>query len=205
MKVAFYFDPACPWCWVTSRWLLMVSNKRDLDIDWRFFSLAFKNGELDSKTANKNHLPSHRIERVMLAAKKQQASLGDLYTAFGIKHFLSGEEYSDEMIKGVLEQLELSDELIKAADNQTFDEELISSSNEALKIVGQDIGVPTIVFTLEDSRQTGFFGPVLKALPKQDEAVKLWDAVVELAKNDGFYELKRGREGGPDVYSTAKC
>jgi hypothetical protein len=141
----------------------------------------------------------------MLAAAKKGAKLNELYTNFGIKHFLSDEEYSDEVIASVLKQCKLDKDLIKAADDKSLDKELITSSKSALKIVGQDIGVPTIVFIDEDGKQTGFFGPVLKELPDQDESVKLWDSLVELAKYDGFYELKRGRDGGPDVYSAAKC
>ena len=205
MEVAFYFDPSCPWCWVTSRWILLCSNKRDINIDWRLFSLAYKNGELKGEKAKANHMPAHRVERVMLAATKRGASLTELYTSFGIKHFISGEEYSDETIASVLDQLKLKKDLIKTADDKSLDKELIASSKSALKVVGQDIGVPTIVFLYEDGKQTGFFGPVLKELPDQNESVKLWDSLVELAKHDSFYELKRGREGGPDVFSTAKC
>lgn len=204
MDIAFYFDPACPWCWVTSRWILLTSNKRDINIEWCLFSLAYKNGELDHQSSNINHLPSHRVERVMLSLAKTGASLTDLYTNFGIKHFLSGDEYSDEVIQTVLQELKLNESLAKAADDETLDKELIASTESALKTVGQDIGVPTIVFKI-DGKEKGFFGPVLKELPDQDDAVKLWDAIVELAKHDGFYEIKRGREGAPDVYSTAKC
>lgn len=181
----------------------MSSNKRDIDVDWRLFSLAYKNGELEGDKPS--HMSTHRVERVMLAASKKGASLLDLYTNFGIRHFLSGDGYDDELISSILDHLKLDKDLIKAADDSSLDKELISSSDEALKIVGQDIGVPTIVFMLENGKQTGFFGPVLKELPDQEESVKLWDSLVELAKHDGFYELKRGREGSPDVYSTAKC
>lgn len=203
MDVAFYFDPACPWCWVTSRWILMSSNERAINIEWRLFSLAYKNGEL-SKDKEGSHRPSHRVERVLLAAAKQGASLQDLYTHFGIKHFLSGEEYSDAVIADVLKDLKLEQNLGEAADDDSLDQELIESSEAALRSVGQDIGVPTIVFKLA-GKEKGFFGPVLKALPDQAESVKLWDSLVELTKYDGFYELKRGRDGQPDVYSTAKC
>lgn len=202
MKITYYFDPACPWCWVTSRWILMTSNKREIDIEWKLFSLAYKNGELEDP--KNNHMPSHRVERVMLAAIEKGASMIDLYTNFGIQHFLTGNEYNDKVISSVLDQLKLDKELIKFADNKSLDKELIKSSEQALKDVGQDIGVPTIVFHFDD-KKTGFFGPVLKELPDQDQSVKLWDSIVELAKYDKFYELKRGRQGGPDVYSTAKC
>ncbi len=183
----------------------MSSNKRDIDIDWRLFSLAYKNGELKGEKAYANHMPAHRVVRVMMAASKEGASLHDLYTNFGIQHFLNGEEYSDKLITSILEKLNLDKSLIKATDDRSLDKAIIASSESALKIVGQDIGVPTIVFIYEDGRQTGFFGPVLKELPDQDESVKLWDSLVELSKHDGFYELKRGRNSPPDVYSTAKC
>lgn len=205
MKVAFYFDPSCPWCWVTSRWILMCSNKRDIDIDWRLFSLAYKNDELTEEKSQDNHMSAHRVERVMLAATQKGASLIELYTNFGIKHFISGDDYNDELIVSVLDQLKLEEQLIKAADDKSLDTQLIASSKSALEVVGQDIGVPAIVFIYEDNKQAGFFGPVLKELPDQNESVKLWDSLVELAKQDGFYELKRGRDGGPDVFSTAKC
>lgn len=205
MKVAFYFDPICPWCWVTSRWLLMSSNKRDIDIEWRLFSLAYKNGELKGAKSYANHLPSHRVERVMLAASKKGAKLIDLYTAFGIKHFLSGEEYSDQVITDVILDLKLDKALASCADDSSLDKAIIASSESALKLVGEDIGVPTIVFKFNNQKERGFFGPVLKELPDQDQSVKLWDSLLELAKYDGFYELKRGRDSKPDVYSTAKC
>ena len=205
MKIAFYFDPSCPWCWVTSRWILKCSNKREINIDWRLFSLAYKNGDLKNEKSEVKHMPSHRIERVMLAATKQGVNMIDLYTSFGIKHFIGGEEYNNGLIISVLDQLKLNKQLINFADDRSLDKELISSSKSAVDIVGQDIGVPTIVFIYEDKKQVGFFGPVLKDLPDQTESLKVWDNLVELAKQDSFYELKRGRNGGPDVFSTAKC
>lgn len=208
MNVDFYFDPSCPFCWVTSRWLLMVSNRREINIDWKLFSLAIKNGEMekDKDSIGFNHLPAHRIERVMLAANKEGANMLDMYTTFGVKHFLAGEEYSDETIISVLAQLKLTPELIKAADDSSLDNELRNSTNEAVNIVGSDIGVPTIVFSKEDGIKTGFFGPVIQSLPEMEEAIKLWDGLVKLVDSPNFYELKRGRsENGPDVVSTARC
>ena len=209
MKVNFYFDPSCPFCWVTSRWLLMVSGKRELEIDWRLFSLAIKNSELgggDGRSKGFDHLPAHRVERVMLAASKQGAQLDEMYKTFGIKHFLAGDEYDDAVIVSALNQLKLNPDLIKAADDSSLDDELVTSTNEAVEIVGQDIGVPTIVFTMEDGSSSGFFGPVIQTLSDQDEAVEMWDSLINLVKHPYFFELKRGRtQGGPDVVSTAKC
>jgi len=210
MKVDFYFDPSCPFCWVTSRWLLMVTNKRQLTIEWHLFSLAIKNSELNKKDSNKavsfNHLPAHRVERAMLAASNQGADMLTMYTAFGIKHFLAGEDYSDETIESVFDQLKLDKKLVKSADDQSLDDQLRQSTNQAIDIVGADIGVPTIILERRDGTKTGFFGPVIQELPEMDEAIELWDGVVKLANNPNFYELKRGRpDGGPDVISTAKC
>jgi predicted DsbA family dithiol-disulfide isomerase len=209
MEIDFYFDPSCPFCWVTSRWLLMVSNQRDIKINWCLFSLAIKNqevGELAPQTSNFNHLPAHRVERVMLTASKEGKSLQELYTTFGIKHFLAGDEYDDETIIAVLSQLKLDSGLIKSADNEELDEELRQSTNKAVGIVGADIGVPTIIFNKKDGTKTGFFGPVIQQLPEMEEAIDLWDGLVKLVGSANFYEIKRGRpEGGPDVVSTAKC
>lgn len=204
MKVDFYFDPACPWCWITSRWLLLTSNKRDLSINWKLFSLSWKNGELDKDSKKDWHLSSHRVERVMYQANKNGADMLEMYTNFGIRHFLSGDEYSNELIKDILQQLKLDPELIKSADDDSIDKELIKSSKEALDAVGDEIGVPTIVIHFGNTKR-GFFGPVLSELPTQEEAVKMWDSLVELSKIPYFSELKRGRSGGPDIYSTAKC
>lgn len=208
MNVDFYFDPSCPYCWVTSRWLLMVSNQRDLTINWRLFSLAFKNGELEKDQAMSEYyyLHAHRVERVMLAAAKQGASLTSLYTTFGIKHFISGDEYTDEIIKSSLEQLKLDPSMLRYADDKSLDSDIIASTNEALAIVGGDIGVPTIVFTNKTGKKLGYFGPVILTLPEIDEAVEMWDGLVKLVDNPYLYELKRGRpESGPDVFSTSKC
>lgn len=208
MDVSFYFDPACPFCWVTSRWLLMASNKREINIDWHLFSLAIKNGELGPSKGDNgfDHMPAHRVERVMLAASEAGASMLDMYTAFGIKHFIAGDDYDDEVIKSVLEQLSLDETLVNRADDESLDKRLEESTQQAVNIVGQDIGVPTIVFKTKDGKETGYFGPVIQTLPDQDEAVELWDGLVKLVNNPNFYELKRGRpSNGPDVFSTAKC
>lgn len=204
MQVDLYFDPACPWCWITSRWVLLASNQRDIQINWKLFSLAWKNGEFEGAKNNYDHMPSHRVERVILAASQKGASVQDLYTNFGIKHFLSGDEYNDQVIKEVLDKLNLDSELINASNDQSLDEQIIASSKEALKEIGEDIGVPAIVLKINNQKR-GFFGPVLRSLPEQDQAVQLWDAFTTLAQNSDFYEIKRGRSNSPDVYSTAKC
>ena len=209
MNIEFYFDPCCPFCWVTSRWLLLVSSERKLNITWQPFSLAIKNDELDGKNNTRSagaHHSAHRVLRVMLAAQKQGAKLIDLYTDFGISNHIAGQALDNELIKDVLKRRNLPADLIKAADNNSYDKELKNYIDSATKIVGQDIGVPTIIFELRDGSKAGYFGPVLQDLPDKEESLKLWDALSELASSSSFYELKRNRpQGGPDVYSTAKC
>lgn len=211
MNVDFYFDPSCPFCWITSRWLLMVSSQRDVTVNWRPFSLAIKNDELDPSRPGKTehgelHRSSHRVLRVMLAAEAKGAKLIDLYTDFGIPHHIGGDAFDDALITSVLAKHHLPAELAVAADDTSSDQALADSIKTATDVAGQDIGVPTIVFTTADGGKNGFFGPVLQMLPDMDEALKLWDGLSQLASNKNFYELKRSRPSGdPDVYSTAKC
>lgn len=210
-QVEFYFDPSCPWCWVTSRWLLYVSNYREINVTWRPFSLALKNNSLEgtadeSPYAVKAH-QSHRVLRVMIHALRQHGiPLIDSYTAFGIKHHTAGFDYNNEWIASVLDEMGLPAELIKAADDTTLDEFLQVELQSAIEVVGQDVGVPTIVFTSQAGNKLGYFGPVIRELPERDEALKLWDGLANLATVGSFYELKRNRpNGGPDIASTAKC
>ncbi len=209
MNVDFYFDPSCPFCWVTSRWLCMVSNDRDINITWKPFSLAIKNDTLHNNSDSKYAASSrsaHRVLRVMLAAEKEKASLLNLYTEFGIQHFVVGLDYDDAMIKKILDRKKLPADLLKFADDQKLDKKLEASMNEAISVAGKDIGVPTIVFELKDGSKAGYFGPVLQDLPDKEESLRLWDGLSMLATDKSFYELKRSRPaGGPDVYSTAKC
>lgn len=187
----------------------MVQPERDLDIEWKQFSLALKNDALagnDKTSSAATHLAAHRIHRVMLAASQQGASLIDLYTAFGIPFHIGGEDFDDNLIKDVLDSKNLPADLLAAAEDTSLDASLEASMNEAIEVAGNDIGVPTIVFEQDGGKKAGYFGPVLETLPDKPEALKLWDALATLASDSNFYELKRSRpDGGPDVYSTAKC
>ncbi|MCA9340901.1 disulfide bond formation protein DsbA [Candidatus Saccharibacteria bacterium] len=211
MNVEFYFDPSCPFCWVTSRWLLMVSGHRSITIDWKPFSLALKNDELtqrDDEGQHANlHRASHRVLRVFAKASELHGiKLIDLYTSSGIKHHVAGFEMNNEHIAEVLTDNNLPKNLLAYADDTSIDSDLSTSLAQATAIAGQDIGVPTIIFQNKAGDKQGFFGPVLQELPDLDEALDLWDGLSKLATNSSFYELKRSRpSGGPDVFSTAKC
>lgn len=186
----------------------MVQPERELDITWRQFSLALKNGALKGKDKTHSasaHVAAHRVHRAILAASKKGIPLIDLYTDFGIPYHIAGEKFDNELISNVLQKHSLGTELLTAADDESLDKELEESMNEAIQVAGEDIGVPTIVF-VHGAQRIGFFGPVLQTLPDKPEALKLWDGLSQLASDENFYELKRSRPtGGPDVFSTAKC
>ncbi|NLA43042.1 disulfide bond formation protein DsbA [Candidatus Saccharibacteria bacterium] len=211
MNITFFFDPSCPYSWITSRWLLFISNERDINTTWRPFSLALKNNEVYLKSGeNKNtfaHQNSHRALRVMLAANKQfDTPLIDLYSASGMIYHILGEPLDDNGLKLMLKNLNLPENLISAADSDLFDKELKSYIDEATKIAGKDIGVPTIIFNLADGSRHGYFGPVLNRLPDMDESLKIWDSLSTLATTPSFFELKRSRKSNmADVASTARC
>ena len=208
-RIEFFYDPCCPFCWITSRFLLEVSAERDVDVTWRPFSLAMKNNELagDDDAVNEHgemHRSSHRVLRVITKAAEQHgASVIDLYSAFGRRFHLDHEKYDDAMIADVLAAAGLPAELAEAADDTSLDEGLQASIDSAVEAVGDDTGVPTIVFVSDDGQRRGFYGPVLQELPNKDDALCLWDSLVGLVSVSAFYELKRTRpEGMPDTAST---
>lgn len=208
-KVDFYYDPSCPFCWITSRWLLQVSAQRKIDITWRPFSLAMKNDELTQQAGESKYAAAsrsaHRVARVIEAARQQGAAAIDLYAAFGRRHHVGGSAFDDAMIQEVLAEQNLPAELAAAADDASHDAQLAAELQSAIDVVGQDIGAPTIVFYLQGGSKQGYFGPVLQELPDVDESLRIWDGVAQLASSTSFYELKSTRpSGGPNVASTAK-
>lgn len=211
-NIEFFFDPTCPFSWITSRWLVQVQAKRDLDITWRQFSLALKNDSLSPKKGESSHAAkhraSHRVHRVISrAANVHGANMINLYSEFGIRYHTMDKSFDDETILEVLESLKLPEELVSAADDTSLDPALQAELDSAIEIAGEDIGVPTIVFTATDNSKLGYFGPVLNELPSDsEESLRIWDGLEKLATTPSFYELKRNRPaGGPDIYSAARC
>lgn len=188
----------------------MVADERDIEIVWKPFCLAIKNqsdsGELDTSPHASTHREAHRVLRVMLAALLVDPNLQliDLYSSFGAEFHVRGQAYDDTLITKQLDKFNLPAEIIKSADNDKFDEKLRQSITDATSIVGQDTGVPTIIFVNSEGVKTGFFGPVLQRLPEKQAGLKLWDSLLGLAVSQDFYELKRTRPSGmPDTASTA--
>lgn len=207
-RIDFYFDPSCPFCWITSRWLLEVEKHRDVQVAWRAFSLAIKNDELTEKDDENQHAAmhrqGHRVHRVIAAGAAEGAEAIDLYSAFGRRFHVDGQGYDDAMIREVIAEAGLDKSVGDAADDESYDGALRDELQSALDVAGDDIGVPTIVFHREDGGLNGYFGPVLNEMPSDEESLQLWDGLERLATATSFYEIKRTRpSGGPDTASTA--
>ncbi|MGQ4405060.1 disulfide bond formation protein DsbA [Streptomyces hayashii] len=204
--VDFWFDPSCPWAWMTSRWVLEVEKVRDIEVHWHLMSLSVLNedrlAELPESYRDFLENKAWKPVRVVAAAAQKHGAdiLGPLYTALGARIHNDGEGPTLEAIAGALADVGLPADLIDYADQENFefDAELRASHKEGIEKVGQDVGTPVIAVPGPDGEQIAFFGPVVTPAPKGEEAARLWDGTVAVASVPGFYEIKRSRTKGPD-------
>lgn len=216
--VEFFFDPVCPFCWVTSQWVRTVRAQRDLAVRWRFISLRLLN---DGDYADKPdgypdaHDRGRQMLRVAAAARDQHGEqvVGPLYEAMG-EAVWGGQPLREDSfdallehtaragdLKEILDGLDLPTDLARVADDPAWDGVLADETEEALQRVGGDIGTPVLSFDPPDG--PAFFGPVISEVPGSQDALRLWEAVETLARWPGFSELKRSLRWFPVTPTTA--
>jgi hypothetical protein len=210
--VTFYFNPVCPFAWMTSKWLRMVIAQRNYTVDWKFISLRLINAEVDYDTHfppgyEDGHTAGLRLLRVAARTRAEHGAeaVGRLYRAMGTRIFDTN-HHGDTVDRGsagfvepILAEVGLPAELADASDDTSLDVLLRAETDEALALTGRDVGTPIIHF--QPPAGVAFFGPVISRLPKPDDAARLWDHVVGLANFGGFAEMKRSLRERPQLAS----
>ncbi len=201
----FYFDPVCPFAWLTSKWVRTVAAQRDYRVQWRFISLRILNAHVDYAAQfppeyEAGHTAGLRLLRV---AARTRAEHGDdavatLYEALGARLFDTvGQQHPAAVLDDALRESALPAELGAALDDTAFDEVITAETEQALALTGRDVGTPILHFGPPEG--SAFFGPVISRLPAPEDAAALWDHVVGLAQFAGFAELKRSLRERPQL------
>ena len=194
--VEMWFDPICPWAWMTSRWLMEVETLRAIDVTWSVMSLAVLNEhrhDLDAAYRARMDEAWGPVRVIIAAAETHGDSvIKPLYDAMGTRIHLRRMNDFDQVIRESLEEVGLPAALAKDAHHKKYDAALHRSHKRGISLVGTDVGTPIISVA-----GVAFFGPVVTPSPKGEDAARLWDGCVLVAGTPGFYELKRSRTEGP--------
>jgi hypothetical protein len=197
--VEIWVDPACPFCWVTSRWLVeQVVPHRDLDVAWRPISLFVKNDPPEGSEYHEVSWFTHRLLRVMEAVRAVEgdAAVGRLYREFGARIHHDGDTDFDP--KEALAAVDLDTAHAVAFDDDTWDDVLRAAMDDGSALVGDDVGTPIIAMVNSRGERAGYFGPVISRVPPTDQSLRMWDALTAMMDVDGFFELKKTRDEDPD-------
>lgn len=193
--VDFWFDPRCPWAWITSRWVKEVENVRDVEVRFHVMSLAYLNETTDISDEYRQKLSNGwQPVRVVQAASERfgEDVLDRLYTELGTRFHNQQMEQSRATIEQALEAADLPRELADAMDDASLDDAIRKSHHAGMDQVGPDVGTPVLAID-----GAAIFGPVITPIPRGEEAGRLWDGVRLVTGVPGFYELKRGRTESP--------
>jgi 2-hydroxychromene-2-carboxylate isomerase len=193
--VDFWFDPSCPWAWMTSRWVDEIAPHRELNVTWHIMSLYVLNEDKDVSEAYRRSLPrTLRYARLVTAVGQLegQHAVKPLYDALGTRIHPGHRKDVDAVVAEALAEVGLPAEYARYADSDEFDAQLRASHSDGIDRVGQDVGTPVIAVN-----GTAFFGPVISPTPRGEQALTLWDGIVAAAAYDGFFELKRSRTREP--------
>ena len=207
----FWFDPVCPFAWMTSRWVRMVQEQRGYTVDWRFISLWLLNAHVDYAAHfppgyEAGHAAGLRMLRLCARAREEHGpeAVARLYPALSTRVFdVEPDAYDptdlDDLVAAALAEAGLPAGLAAAVDDASYDALLQAETDEALALTGRDVGTP--ILHVAPPEGAAFFGPVISRLPTPEQAGELWDHVVGLATFPGFAELKRSLREQPQLRS----
>jgi len=205
--VEFYVDPSCPWAWITSRWVKEVAPQRDLTVTWRSYCLEIRDDygvastvpEEFRERALAGHALSHRMLRVFEAARARsgEAAVDALYTEWGSRFFVSGHAQDDALLAECVGRCGLDPDLVDVAGDEKWDAPIVEAMKVAYSFGGPRTQTPTIVVRTDSPH--GFKGPVMAPAPTGEAALRLWDAILVLSQEPGFFEITRPRANTPRV------
>lgn len=204
----FFFDPVCPWAWITSRWVTEVQNLRSYEVRWRPISLKVLNkdqtAEWYTPEYKRIHAVGHENLRVAMAIDERlgNAAVAAFYTALGTEGHNRGRrqdfsERSRDFTTECLTKAGLSVDFVEFMGDEALDAVIVESTETALGRTGRDVGTPILTFRPGRADEGSFFGPVIARIPRGDDALRLWNAVEVVATTPGVAELKRSLRASP--------